>query len=110
MEHLASPKAIRRLFEKIVAALRPGGVAAFGIVADRFEIDAAGERRPALLESGISVLDAERLLADAFAGFEVVQHRTQPANIDEERGQEEYTLASTLLIWVGRRPGESSQN
>lgn len=105
VEHLADSGEIGRLFEKIAVALRPGGIAAFGIVADRYEVDAAGERRPALLESGISVQGAEDLLTEAFAGFEVIQQRTQPAFIDEERGQEEYTLSSTLLTWTGRRPG-----
>jgi len=103
MEHLPDPEAIARLLEKIASALRPGGVAAFGIVADRYEVDAAGERRPAFLESGITVQDAESLLADAFAGFEVIQERTHPASVVEERDGEEYTLSSTLLTWIGRR-------
>lgn len=108
IEHLASTEAIGRLFTKIAAALRPGGIAAFGIVADRYEVDAAGERRPALLESGMSVQDAEGLLADAFRGFDVIQQRTQPASVVEERDREEYTLSSTLLTWIGRRPDGSS--
>lgn len=103
VEHLPGPEAIARLFEKIAAALRPGGIAAFGIVADRYEVDAAGERRAALLESGISVQDAEALLSDVFAGFQVVQQRTHPASVVEERDGEEYTLSSTLLTWIGRR-------
>lgn len=107
VEHLASAGEIGRLFEKIAVALRPGGIAAFGIVADRYEVDAAGERRSALLESGISVQDAEDLLADVFAGFEVIQQRTQPASIVEARGHEEYTLSSTLLTWIGRRADEA---
>lgn len=103
VEHLPDSEAIARLLAKIASALRPGGVAAFGIVADRYEVDAAGERRPALLESGITVQDAEALLADAFAGFEVIQQRTHPASVVEERDGEEYTLSSTLLTWIGRR-------
>lgn len=103
IEHLPDAAEIRKLFAKIAAAVRPGGVVALGMVADRYEVDQAGDRRPALLESAITVLEVEDLLATSFAGFEVARSGTRPAAVVERRGDEEYTLFSTLVVWIGRR-------
>lgn len=107
VEHLPDPASVRALLERISAATRPGGVVALGIVADRFEITADGTRRPALVESHLSVTAAGGLLAAVFAGFEVIYRRLRPAEIGEERDGEHYTLSSTLVTWLGVRPADA---
>ncbi|WP_429458976.1 class I SAM-dependent methyltransferase [Microbacterium sp. ZKA21] len=103
VEHLADAGSIRRLLGQVDAALRPGGVVALGIVADRYEVDASGSRRPALLESGISVAEVDALLIDSFAGFEVIDRTARQAVVREQRDGEEYLLSSTLVTWLGRK-------
>jgi hypothetical protein len=51
-----------------------------------------------------SAADAEALLADAFADFETVGQTIRVAQVSEQRNCETYTLASTLLTWVGLGP------
>jgi tellurite methyltransferase len=106
IEHLPSLEAIRRLLGRVRAVVRPGGVVAIGIVADRLEIDSSGKRRPALLESAISAAAATELLSSAFGAFDVVYRDAHPADVREDRGDERYTLTSTLLTWVATRPAE----
>jgi hypothetical protein len=104
IEHLPGPAAIRGLLGRVNAAVRPGGVVAIGIVADRIEIDSKGNPLPALLESAISAAAATELLSSAFGGFDVVYQKARPADVREERQGESYTLASTLLTWLATRP------
>jgi trans-aconitate methyltransferase len=104
IEHLPDLEAIRRLLQRIRAALMPGGVVAIGIAADRFEQDRSGLRRPALLESGISSAEAIELLSDVFEGLEVIYREARPASVHEAREGESYTLTSTLVTWLGTRP------
>lgn len=107
VEHVRDAAEIGALFERIAAALRPGGVVALGIVADRYEVDRAGIRRAALLESRITVAEVDRLLSTCFAGFDTINRAERPAAVVERRGLEEYTLASTLVTWIGRIPKTS---
>lgn len=100
IEHLPRPEAVRNLLQRTRIATRPGGVVALGIIADRFEIRADGTRRPALLESDLSIDTARRLLDDVFVDFTVADSQLHPAEVEEERGGERYTLASTLLTWL----------
>lgn len=104
VEHLPTLEAIRSLLERVRAAVSPGGVVAIGIVADRIEIDSKGNRRPALLESAVSTAAAIELLSGAFGAFDVVYQKARPANVQEEREGESYTLTSTLLTWLATRP------
>jgi hypothetical protein len=116
IEHLPDLGAIGRLLRRAGAAATPGGVVAVGIVADRFEIGPGGKRRPALLESAISSTEAVDVLSGAFGDFEVVYQDKRPASVREDREGEGYTLASTLVTWLGTRlsaprpaaPGEAS--
>jgi len=101
IEHLPNLEAIRRLLKRVHAAVVPGGVVAIGIAADRFEIDTSGIRRPALLESAIASTEAAELLSDQFRDFEVVHRKASPARVREHREGETYTLASTLVTWLG---------
>jgi hypothetical protein len=87
------------------AATKPGGVVAIGIVADRAEVDDRGRRRPALIESAVSAPEAARLISSAFSDFEVTYQRFSPAQVREERGEDTYTLTSTLVTWLAVRPG-----
>jgi tellurite methyltransferase len=103
VEHLRDLKAVRRLLDRVRAATRPGGVVAIGIVADRVEVDDHGRRRPALLESAMSAADATGLLASAFRDFDVTYQRLGPARVREERGEDTYTLTSTLVTWLATR-------
>lgn len=103
VEHLPGPEAIGRLLGRVRAAVTPGGVVAVGVVADRFEIDASGKRRPALIESAISSAEAVELLSGAFTDFDVAYQEARPASVREDRGGETYTLASTLVTWLGTR-------
>ena len=100
IEHLPALEAIRGLLGRVCAAVRPGGVVAIGIVADRIEIDSKGNRRPALIESAISSAAATELLSSAFGAFDVVYQKARPADVREDRQGERYTLASTLLTWL----------
>ena len=104
IEHLRDLEAVRSLLDRVRAATRPGGVVAIGIVADRVEIDDHGRRRPALLESAMSTAEATGLLTGVFSGFDVAYQRIGPAQVREERGEDTYTLASTLITWLATRP------
>jgi SAM-dependent methyltransferase len=104
IEHLRDLKAVRRLLDQVRAATKPGGVIAIGIVADRVEVDDHGNRRPALLESAMSTAEATGLLTGAFSDFDVTYQRLGPAQVREERGEDTYTLTSTLVTWLATRP------
>jgi tellurite methyltransferase len=104
IEHLRDLKAVRRLFDRVRAAIKPGGVVAIGIVADRVEVDDHGRKRPALLESAMSAAEATGLLVGAFSDFDVTYQRLGPAQVREERGEDTYTLTSTLVTWLATRP------
>ena len=104
IEHLRDLTAVRRLLGRVRAATRPGGVVAIGIVADRVEVDDHGHRRPALLESAMSAADATGLLSDVFSDFGVTYQRSGPAQVREQRGEDTYTLTSTLITWLATRP------
>jgi tellurite methyltransferase len=109
IEHLPNLEAIRGLLERVHAAVRPSGLVAIGIVADRIEIDSKGNHRPALLESAISTAAATELLSSAFRAFHVVYQKARPADVREDRDGESYTLASTLLTWLAKRPASPEQ-
>jgi tellurite methyltransferase len=109
IEHLPALEAIRGLLGRVCAAVRPGGVVAIGIVADRIEIDSKGNRRPALIESAISSAAATELLSSAFGAFDVVYQKARPADVREDRQGERYTLASTLLTWLATHPASPGQ-
>jgi trans-aconitate methyltransferase len=104
IEHLRDLKAVRSLLDRVKAATRPGGVVAIGIVADRVEVDDQGRRRPALLESAMSAAQATGLLADEFCDFDVTCQQRGPAQVREDRGEDTYTLTSTLVTWLATRP------
>lgn len=104
LEHLPDTAAVGRALERIRSALSPGGVVAVGIVADRVEIDDAGLRRPARIETALTSAAATDLLRDAFDGFRLVSHRTSSAEVREERDGRPYTLASTLVTWLVSAP------
>ena len=103
IEHLRDLKAVRSLLDRVRAATRPGGVVAIGIVADRVEVDDRGRRRPALLESAMSTAEATGLLSGVFSDFDVTYQRFSPAQVREERGEDTYTLTSTLITWLATR-------
>ncbi|GLJ62967.1 hypothetical protein GCM10017576_30980 [Microbacterium barkeri] len=96
--------AVRSLLNRIEAALRPGGVAAIAIVADRFEVTEDGRRRPALLESEISSRDADRLLREVFGGYDVIKTERKPTEVAETRDGERYALRSTLVSRLAVKP------
>lgn len=104
IEHLPHLGAVRSLLNRIEAALRPGGVAAIAIVADRFEVTEDGRRRPALLESEISSRDADRLLREVFGGYDVIKTERKPTEVAETRDGERYALRSTLVSWLAVKP------
>ncbi|HEX7162326.1 MAG TPA: class I SAM-dependent methyltransferase [Trebonia sp.] len=104
IEHLRDLKAVRRLLDRVRAATKPGGVVAIGIGADRLEVDNHGCRRPALLESAMSAAEANALLSGVFSDFDVTYQRLGPAQVREERGEDTYTLTSTLITWLATRP------
>jgi SAM-dependent methyltransferase len=104
IEHLRDLRAVRGLLGRIRAAVKPGGVVAVGIVADRVEVDDRGRGRPALLESAMSAAAATGLLSGVFSGFDVTYQRSRPAQVREVRGEAAYTLASTLVTWLATRP------
>jgi SAM-dependent methyltransferase len=103
IEHLPDLASIRAVLERIRTAMRPGGIVALGIVADRFEIDRRGSRRPALLESGLSTRAACDVLAGTFADFDVAYRHFDRAQVHEQRNKERYTLTSTLVTWLATR-------
>jgi tellurite methyltransferase len=103
IEHLRDLIAARGLLDRMRAATKPGGVVAIGIVADRAEVDDHGRRRPALIESAMSAPEAARLISAAFSDFEVTYQRFSPAQVREERGEDTYTLTSTLITWLATR-------
>ena len=104
IEHLRDLDAIRSLLGRVRAATKPGGVVAIGIVADRVEIDDRGRQRAALIESAMSTQEATGLLSEVFSDFDVVYQRFTPARVREERGEDHYTLTSTVITWLATRP------
>lgn len=104
IEHLRDITTVRSLLDRVRAATRPGGVVAIGIVADRVEVDEQGRRHPALLESAMSAAAATALLTSAFTGFDVTYQRLGPAQVRENRGEDTYTLTSTLVTWLATQP------
>lgn len=104
IEHLRDLRAVRGLLGRVRAAIKPGGVVAIGIIADRVEVDDRGDRRPALLESAMSTPEATGLLSDVFSDFNVVYQRFIPVRVREKRGEDDYTLTSTLITWLATRP------
>lgn len=104
IEHLPDLTSIRRLLERVRTALRPGGVVAIGVVADRVEVDRSGTGRPALLESQITTADARALLATTFDGFTLLDDSSRPTEVREQRGADAYTLSSTLTTWIATKP------
>jgi tellurite methyltransferase len=104
IEHLPGEKHIRALLEQTHAATNPGGVIAIGIEADRFEECRDGTRRPALLESELSASAAHHLLLDVFGDFAIDYLRSSPTAVVEERDGERYTLRSSLVTFLARRP------
>ena len=104
IEHLRDLNAVRALLDRVRAATKPRGVVAIGIAADRAEVDDRGRQRPALLESAISTPEATGLLSSAFSDFDVTYQRLSPAQVREERGEDTYTLTSTLITWLATRP------
>ena len=53
----------------------------------------------------MSTPEATRLLSGVFSDFEVTYQRFSPARVREERGDDTYTLTSTLIAWLATRPG-----
>ncbi len=104
IEHLGDLTAVRSLLGRVRAATKPGGVVAIGIFADRVEVDDHGQRRPALLESAMSAAEAIGLLSGVFSDFDVAYQRSGPARVREQRGEDTYTLTSTLITWLATRP------
>lgn len=105
IEHLPGVGAIAAFLARTSSAMRPGGVVAIGIVADRLEIDARGKARPALLESAVTSSETFDLFSAAFDDFEVLDHRVRPAVVREERDGEEHALSSALVTWLGIKNG-----
>lgn len=104
VEHLPSPAAVRRLFQRIRAALRAGGVLAVAIIADRMEITDDGSRRPGRVESGITAVQAAELLSEVFGDHDLSVSRVEPSEVPETRGEESYVLASTMVTWLSTAP------
>lgn len=104
IEHLPGKEPIRVLLKRIREAIKPGAVVAVGIVADRFEVGSDGRRRPALLESGLSVVETHELLAEVFRGLEIDYLRTDRSQVEERRDGERYTLHSKLVTFLARQP------
>lgn len=103
VEHLPSAGAIRRMFIRISDSLTANGVLALGMVVDRYEEHSDGTARPALLESRLSSRHAQRLLASAFDGYEILSESMRPTQVREARDGTEYWLRSTLVSVVLRK-------
>jgi len=104
LEHLPGRAAVGRALARVRDAMRPGGVVAVGIVADRAEVDAAGISRPARVETALTAAEAQELLDRAFRGFTVELRDASTASVREERGGAAHTLTSTLVTWVATAP------
>lgn len=104
IEHLPDLDSIQRMLERIAAVTTRGGIVHFGFVCDRYEIDHAGHRRPALLESRLSSGQAMTMVEHAFSAFDTVTRSKRPATVSESRNGEGYDLASTLVSYTLRRP------
>lgn len=103
IEHLPDLDVIRQLLNRVRTAVTSAGVVAIGIVADRFEIDDSGDQRPALIESPLTSAQVADLLSGVFGDFTVVYQEASPACVREDRDGKTYTLASTLITWLGTR-------
>lgn len=104
IEHLPDLDSIQRMLERIAAATTRGGIVHFGFVCDRYEIDDAGHRRPALLESRLSSEQATTMVEHAFSAFDTIARSKRAATVSESRNGETYDLASTLVSYTLRRP------
>ncbi len=52
----------------------------------------------------MSAAEANALLSGVFSDFDVTYQRLGPAQVREERGEDTYTLTSTLITWLATRP------
>lgn len=103
IEHLPDIDSIREFLQRAARATNPGGLVHLGFVCDRYEIDAQGRRRPALLESGLSTAQANAVITDVFSEFEVLEQTQQHATVKESRAGDEYELSATLSSHTLRR-------
>ncbi len=55
------------------------------------------------IDTALSAAEATGLLSDAFSDFDVTYQRFSPAHVREERGEDAYTLTSTLITWLATR-------
>lgn len=93
------------MVDRIRRATNPGGVTALGFVTDRVEVLRDGTSRPALVESAMSAADAASMLLDSFRGFDIASLESGRTEVPEQRGDEHYTLVSTLVTFLATRPG-----
>ncbi|MBG6215237.1 MAG: class I SAM-dependent methyltransferase [Cryobacterium sp.] len=105
VEHVSSATAMRGLLSRCAAATAPSGLIALGIFADRIEELADGTVRRALVEFELDSKEVRTMLDEVFSSW-IVEYADIGANhVSEERDGIPYELRSTLIQFIGRRPG-----
>lgn len=103
IEHLPDVAAVQDLLGRIASSIKPGGVVAVGIFADRLEIDEHGRERAALLESRIGAAEAVEVLNRAFSDFDVVECSSTTSEVGETRHGATHQLRATLVVFLARK-------
>lgn len=104
LEHAADLSALERLLLHLQEATRPGGLHCLIIGTDKVEVDAAGRSRPARVEFALGQSAAESLLARIYENWEEIESSAAVFGVDEDRDGERYTLSTTNLRRLFRRP------
>jgi SAM-dependent methyltransferase len=105
LEHATGLDMLERVLRRCQEATRPGGLNCLIIGTDKVEVDAAGRSRPARVEFHLETADAQSLLDRLYQPWELIESSSAVFAVDEDRDGETYTLRTTNLRLLARRPG-----
>jgi SAM-dependent methyltransferase len=106
LDHATGLDMLERVIARCQQATRSGGLNCLIIGTDKVEIDATGRSRPARVEFHLQTEDAERLLDRLYGSWERLEDSSAVFAVDEDRDGESYSLRTTNLRLLARRPRE----
>lgn len=107
LEHAADLVALEGVLRHCQEATRPSGLHCLIIGTEKVEIAAGTTSRPARVEFPLSREDAEQLFARLYSSWEWLDYSAAVLGVDEKRDGEAYTLRTTNIRLLARRPARS---
>jgi SAM-dependent methyltransferase len=104
LEHATNLAMLERVLRRCQEATRPRGLNCLIIGTDKVEIDFHGRARPARVEFELTTDDAQALLERVYATWDRLDQSSAVFAVDEDRDGETYTLRTTNLRLLARRP------